>query len=126
MNDSTLTASAEPSSGKIVVVAIHCDDIPTVAHENGLEVNDIRSTYGPMTYDEAKEFALNMIANGAPTRLNLGLNRHFPITLPVHEVILAIPNDGDGDDEIIETFVARHFDFSECGGLDPHEAGEAF
>ena len=121
-----VTASAEPNVREVVVVAIHCDDLPTIAHENGLEDTDICSTYGPMTRDEAREFALNMLANGAPTRLNVRFNRYFPITLPVHEVILAIPNDGDGDDEIIETFVARHYDYSECAGLDPHEAGEAY
>lgn len=121
-----VTANAEPNVSEVIVVAIHCDDLVTIAAENGLEPTDICSTYGPMSYPEARKLAMEMIVNGAPTRLNVRFNRYFPVTLPVHEVILTIPNDDPDADEVIETWIARHHNVSECKGLDPHEAGEAY
>ena len=121
-----VTANAEPNVSEVIVVAIHCGDIVTIAHENGLEPTDIRSTYGPMSYIEARTLATDMIANGAPTGLNVRFNRHFPETLPVHEVLLTVlSDDPDEDDEIIETWVARHHNVSQCRSFDKHEAGEA-
>ena len=121
-----VTANAEPNVSEVIVVVMHCHELLTVAGENGVDVSDIRATFGPMSYPEARTLAMDMIVNGAPSGLNVRMNRHFPKTLPVHEVILTVAPDDPCDDlTVIETWVARHHNVSQCRSLPRHEAYEA-
>lgn len=116
MNNEMLTANPEAN---IVIGIIPCVAIETLEGENGLEPGSIRRYHGPMTLEDARAYAMQMIINGAPTGLNTRFNRYFTKTMRVHTALLM------DDYGVVERIVAGDYDFSQCCRLEEHEEGEA-
>ena len=120
-----VTANAEPTSNANVrehMVAIAtCANLATVAGEEGLEVSDLRTLFGPFGYAEARAFIVSAFRGG----LNIS-TIHRPIVTHIHEATMFVHGDEDSDYEeyIVETWKASHYQDTDCSKFEKHEADQ--
>lgn len=122
-----VTANAEPNSKANVreyMVSFHlCQHLPTISGEEGLEVgHDLRVTFGPFSYVEARSFIVSAFRGG----LNISTIPNRPIVTQAHGATMYVPGDNTNDyeDYIVETWQADHYIDTDCSKFEKHEAGQ--